>query len=344
MKIFYAIQATGNGHISRAIQLVPYLQKFGEVDCMLSGANATLDADLPIRYRSKGMSLFYTKCGGLDYKRMWKENSLLRAKREARDLPLHQYDIIINDFDFITSQACKMKNLPSVQFGHQASFMSNNTPRPLKRNAFGELILKRYAPATQYIGLHFQPYDDFIFHPVVKDIFVNTGPKDEGYITVYLPAYEQHCIEHHLKALPDVQFQWFLHGIKNIYTEKNITYLPISNNGFNQSLLNCHGIITGGGFETPAEALHLQKRLMSIPIRAQYEQICNAAALSKMGVMVLNNADTPHFSNDITTWLNTPKPVIDQPANNILQTLEYLFDTYPKNADIPAEQLMIGEV
>ena len=32
MKIFYAVQATGNGHISRAMQLYPYLQKFGEVD------------------------------------------------------------------------------------------------------------------------------------------------------------------------------------------------------------------------------------------------------------------------------------------------------------------------
>ena len=43
MKIFYAIQATGNGHISRAIQLYPYLQKFGEVDlgvaCWLPGAS-----------------------------------------------------------------------------------------------------------------------------------------------------------------------------------------------------------------------------------------------------------------------------------------------------------------
>jgi len=26
MKIFYAVQATGNGHISRAIQLMPYLE------------------------------------------------------------------------------------------------------------------------------------------------------------------------------------------------------------------------------------------------------------------------------------------------------------------------------
>ena len=28
MKIFYAVQATGNGHISRAQQLYPYLKQF----------------------------------------------------------------------------------------------------------------------------------------------------------------------------------------------------------------------------------------------------------------------------------------------------------------------------
>ena len=58
---------------------------------------------------------------------------------------------------------------------------------------------------------------------------------------------------------------------------------------FNQSLIHCTGIITGGGFETPAEALHLGKKLMAIPIRGQYEQQCNAAALKEMGVSCQNN-------------------------------------------------------
>ena len=47
MKIFYAVQATGNGHVSRAQQLYPYLQKFGEVDFFISGNNANLDFKLP---------------------------------------------------------------------------------------------------------------------------------------------------------------------------------------------------------------------------------------------------------------------------------------------------------
>jgi UDP-N-acetylglucosamine:LPS N-acetylglucosamine transferase len=63
MKIFYAIQATGNGHISRAVQLYPYLKKYGEIDFFLSGSNASLDFNLPINFVksvliSKEVSLF----------------------------------------------------------------------------------------------------------------------------------------------------------------------------------------------------------------------------------------------------------------------------------------------
>ena len=47
MKIFYAVQATGNGHISRAITLLPYLQMYGTVDIFLSGNNSNLALDAP---------------------------------------------------------------------------------------------------------------------------------------------------------------------------------------------------------------------------------------------------------------------------------------------------------
>lgn len=328
MKIFYAVQATGNGHISRAIELMPYLQKFGEVDVFLSGANASLPAPLPIRYRSKGLSLFYSTCGGLDYKQMFRHNSLFRALKEARDLPVEQYDIVINDFDFITSRACAYKKKPSVQFGHQASFVSENVPRPAKKGHFGELILQRYAPATNYIGLHFQPYDSFIFPPVIKDVFRNGAPKDEGHITVYLSAYERHCLEDHFRAFPHLHFHWFLKETKEITREGNITFHPVNTELFNKSLLNCHGIITGGGFETPAESLFLGKKLLCIPIRGQYEQRCNAAALRQMGVKVLDDIDA-YFATEISLWLNDARPIPKQEANQVSETLTYLVDNYP---------------
>jgi UDP:flavonoid glycosyltransferase YjiC (YdhE family) len=90
--------------------------------------------------------------------------------------------------------------------------------------------------------------------------------------------------------------------------------------------MQCNGIITGGGFETPAEALYMGKKLMSIPIRGQYEQRCNAAALAQMGVTVLDDADTDHFAADISNWLNAPMPDISLEANNVMETLEMVME------------------
>lgn len=325
MKIFYAVQATGNGHISRAMQLMPYLKQYGEVDVFLSGANATLQADLPVKYRSNGLSLFYSTCGGLDFKRMWNDNSILRAHREAKDLPIDQYDVIINDFDYITAKACKLKNKASIQFGHQASFLSRHTPRPDKTNFFGEMVLKHYAKASNYLGLHFKRYDDFIQPPIIKTAIVNADVTNKGHVTVYLPAYEKHCLEKMLVSMTDIHFHWFLHGTKSIEKIGNITYYPVDNHMFNESLISCEGLITGGGFETPAEALFLQKKLVSIPIQSQYEQQCNAAALARLGVKTMKSAKGETFKDEVYKWLNAPALQYKQEANNIPATLEYLF-------------------
>lgn len=328
MKIFYAVQATGNGHISRASQLYPYLKKYGEVDFFLSGNNATLNVNFPVKYRSKGCSLHYSKCGGLDYWSIFRNIKPYSMYKDASSLPLEKYDVIINDFDFVTSLACKLKKLPSVQFGHQASFQSDNTPRPETKSFVGETVLKHYAPASHYIGLHFRPYDTFVQPPVIKTDIVLATPTDKGHVSVYLPSFMQHCLEETFAKLNHIKFHWFLPTIKKPYTFNNVTYFPVDHQLFNESLINCHGLITGGGFETPSEALYLGKKLISIPIRNHYEQQCNAAALKKMGVTVLEDIGEG-FHTIVQNWYETEAKDLYVEANKIDTTLEMLFDLYP---------------
>ncbi|HKO76112.1 MAG TPA: glycosyltransferase family protein [Flavobacterium sp.] len=327
MKIFYAIQATGNGHISRAVQLYPYLKKFGEVDFFLSGNNATLDINLPVKFKSEGCSLHYSTCGGLNYWDIAKNIKPKQIYKDANALPLKNYDVVINDFDSITSLACKLQKVHSIQFGHQASFISSKTPRPEKKSIMGEMILKHYAPSPKNIGLHFDKYDDFIYPPIIKDEIVNAEPKNTGHITVYLPSFQQDCLEKAFNKLPNLKFHWFLSGIESKHTIKNVTYFPVNQQQFNKSLINCEGIITGGGFETPAEALYLGKKILSIPIRKHYEQECNAAALKKLGVPVLYDVED-NFDLIIENWLDSRIKYPAMKANNIKETLEVLFDTY----------------
>lgn len=345
MKIFYAVQATGNGHIARAIELMPYLQQYGEVDIFLSGSNSNLKVPLPVKYKSNGVSLFYGNRGGLDYLKMLQNFSPLQTITTARDLPVEKYDIVLNDFECITSLACKFKNVPSVNFGHQASFLSANTPRPQKKDLIGELVLKNYATANKYIGLHFDQYDDFIYSPVLKEKILNAEAEDQGYITVYLSHYSDEFVISKLKNIPDLRFEVFSKKVSSRTENGNVTLIPIDNDAFVESMIHCTGVITGAGFETPAEALYLGKKLMCLPIKGQYEQLCNAAALQKFNVPVLNNMDD-QFVNEVSNWMNTKnisKLVITNSTESIVSKVietalsirkeenisEYSFSGYP---------------
>ena len=83
--------------------------------------------------------------------------------------------------------------------------------------------------------------------------------------------------------------------------------MPISNEGFTKSMIESAGVITGAGFETPAEALYLGKKLLCLPIRGQYEQLCNAAALKELGVPVVAKMHATFFV-DIAKWYDLPAP------------------------------------
>lgn len=325
MKIFYAVQATGNGHISRAKQILPYLHKHGDVDIFLSGSNSSLDVGLPVKYRSGGISLFFKECGGISYKETIFNNSYLSCFKDIKDLPLEKYDVVINDFDLITAYAAKMKNIKSVQFSHQASFMSENTPRPQKKSYLGESILKRYAPATNYMGMHFKAYDDFIKSPVIKKEVLEGRVTDKGHVTVYLPAVDKVCLQNLFHKLSDIKFHWFLSGVNKVYEDENITFHPISNKGFTESMLSAHGILTGGGFETPSEAMYLHKKIACVPIEDHYEQQCNAEAAKQMGATVWYDLeDDTDTAQNIREWYESNQKTEEIIPNDIEQTIEEL--------------------
>ena len=325
MKILYAIQATGNGHISRGIELLPYLKQYGEVDVFLSGSNSSLHTALPVKYKSKGASLFYGNKGGLDYLKMLKEFSALRIWKEANELPVEKYDVVINDFESITSLACKLKNVPSINFGHQASFKSKNTPRPAKKKFAGEFLLKNYALATSYIGLHFKSYDDFIYSPIIKEDILQAEVKNDGHITVYLSHYSDEILSKHFKQFNQQQFEVFSKKVKSRTRDGNIIFIPVDNKAFNQSMISAAGIITGAGFETPAEALYMGKKLMCLPIKAQYEQLCNAEALKDFNVPIIHTIDDS-FNATVESWLNIAAATPLQLSHSTYETVQIVME------------------
>lgn len=324
MKILYAVQGTGNGHVSRAIELIPLLQQYGEVDIFLSGNKSQVKIPHKIKYKSKGITFSYTKKGRLAYHTTVRELQLRRAHREMRQFPIEQYDLVLNDFEPITAWACRLKNKNSIGFGHQASFHSKATPRPKHRDLIGETVLKYYAPSSHYVGLHFDKYDQDIFLPILRNELYKLPLDQQNHYTIYLSHYHHNQIIPHLVKVPDVRFELFSKHCTHKEVKQNVTLFPINGAAFMQSLASGSGMITGAGFEGPAEAITLGKKLLVLPILGQYEQWCNAEAMKQLGIKVVKKIKAD-FSTTLQDWIENTPVIQKNYPNQTQQMLDYIF-------------------
>jgi len=328
MKILFAIQGTGNGHISRAREIAPLLQQYGELDLLVSGTQAEVSLSQPLKYKFHGFSFVFGTHGGVDKWATYKIMNTRRLWHDIRSLPLKQYDLIVNDFEPVSAWACKLQKIPSVSLSHQCSFVSPKTPRPSRSNV-GEWLLKHYSPTTYHVGFHFERYDDFIHTPVIRSEIRNLETSNLGHYTVYLPAYDDKMLAQLLKKTERVQWHVFSKRQKTEYRDGNVRILPVNNESFNSSLASCDGLLTGGGFEGPAEALFLQKKVLMIPMKNQYEQQCNALAASQLGVPVINEIDD-YFIYHINNWLNDDKKIQVHFPDETAQIVDNLVKQYAK--------------
>lgn len=308
MNILYAIQGTGNGHLSRAVDIIPELKKYGKLDLFVSGAQAEIVLPYPVKYKSKGLSFFFGKQGGINFLKTFQRNSSKDVIQEIKSFPVEKYDLVVNDFEPITAWACKKREVPIIGLSHQSALLSKKSPRPRVIDPFGEWLLKNYAPVKKYVGFHFEQYDKNIFTPVVRTAIREAKVKDLGHYTIYLPAYDDKKLVQLLLKIPKVRWHIFSKHTKRPYHVGRISVYPVSGQDFIESVVTGSGVLCGAGFETPAEVIHLNKKLLVVPMKAQYEQHCNAASLKKMGVPVLKKVKKKSISK-IERWLEEGQPL-----------------------------------
>ncbi len=120
-----------------------------------------------------------------------------------------------------------------------------------------------------------------------------------------------------------LQWEVFSKHCKDTYRSENIRFQPVSlDNIFQDHLYACKGILCNAGFETPAEALYMGKKLCVIPIRNQYELECNAAFLAQMGIPVL-----PKLKNQypqLRKWLDCTENIQIRYEHYIGEILELI--------------------
>ncbi len=290
MKVLYALQGTGNGHVARARELVPLIAQKCELDILVAGTQSQIDLGFPIRFKKYGLTMKYNSNGGVSYWRSFFSNRPVQFFKDVFSLPVKEYDLVLIDFEAITSYACLLRGVKSLQLSHQASYWTESTPRPEARVWHWEFVLRYMSPSPYKIGFHFDAYDTFILPPIIRGEVRQLTPTQGAHYTVYLPAYNAATLARWFERFPNESFTVFTKD-ENVSNTLNTAFLKINNLDFTRSLSRSKGLICSAGFEGPAEAMFLGKKLLITPIRGQYEQAANAICAEREGALVFKQLD-----------------------------------------------------
>lgn len=327
MKILYAIQGTGNGHLSRAKEILPALLKRAQVDVLISGTQSEIKLPYNVKYVYNGISFYFGKNGGIDFLKTFKKNSIFKVFNEIIKCPVKKYDLVINDFEPISAWACILRGVKCISLSHQGTLYTKNVPKPMHTDLIGRFIIKNYARCSNNYGFHFKKYNEKVYTPIIRTAIRLLKKTEKDHYTVYLPAYSDKRIIEVLSKIKGIKWKVFSKNTKKYYQKKNVYIKPINSKKFEKSLASCQGIICGAGFETPAEAIFLKKKLLVIPMKNQYEQHFNAAALEQLGVPIIKSLKTKQIPK-IKNWIESNYELNLEFPNETQQIIDHILYDY----------------
>jgi uncharacterized protein (TIGR00661 family) len=304
MKILYGVQATGNGHITRARTMASELEKVDiDVEYLFSGrpCDKLFNMEPFGAYRCLPGLTFTTEKGKIKYLKTAVNNNLLRFIKDIKSLDLSGYDLVITDFEPVTAWAARIKRVPCIAIGHQYAFKYNI---PIAgSNPLARFIMKIFAPSRRSLGIHWHHFDSAILPPMIEPVNRKLS-YETNKILVYLPFNDKDDVIAWLSVINDYDFYIYC-DIDHAVDKDNIHLRPFSRQGFLDDLASCCGIVSNAGFELLSEGIQCGKKLLVMPLKGQMEQISNALAIKQLGYGdVMNHFDTERLK----IWLSKSNP------------------------------------
>lgn len=303
MKILYAVQGTGNGHLTRArVMANAFANTSVEIDWVFSGRpkDKFFDMEAFGDYKVLRGMTFAIDHGRVNYLKTLFKNNLFVFFKEVKALNVKGYDLAIVDFEPVTGWATKLAGVDSLAISHQASF-KYSIPKS-GNNAFTDMFMNWFAPVKNSIGLHWSDFGAPILPPIIETHLVDENPEEDDFTLVYHPFMELSDVIELLTPLYHHNFKVY-DDVPEVMQLGHIEVLPFSRKGFQQHLAHCSGVMCGAGFELPSEAIHQGKKLLVTPLKGQMEQQSNAKALEELGLgRVCNELN----QECLTNWLAEP--------------------------------------
>ena len=198
-------------------------------------------------------------------------------------------DIIISDFEFYSNLLSKILRIPLVSLDnmHVITQCEIEVPEKYRSDRFRAASVvrsfiqrPRYSLITSYF---FPPVKNpekvKMFLPILRKKVLKLKPTIGDHIMVYQTSDSNQKLLELLKDIPD---EFIIYGFHKEDKIENLTFKNFNEDEFFDDLASARAVITNGGFGLISEALYLQKPILSVPVKKQFEQILNALYLEKL--------------------------------------------------------------
>ncbi|MAF76016.1 MAG: glycosyl transferase [Idiomarinaceae bacterium] len=281
MRILFGVQGTGNGHLSRCHTLSRWLNHYSvDVDYLISGRapSSLFDMSAFGEYQWRQGLSFATQNGRVDYFNTYRQNSFKQFWSDVKALDLSTYDLILTDYEPVSAWAARLAHKPCIGIGRQYAFKEPSLYSKLSLLQRG--LIDYFAPASRWLGMHWQPLDNCI-PPIVREQQSETE-LSERHVLVYLPFENLEQVVDALIPLKSYQFSVFHPSIKQTdnLDAPHILGFPPSREGFKCQFETAEYVLANAGFETTCEALQSDKQFAVKPLRGQFEQHWNSKLLA----------------------------------------------------------------
>ncbi|AEG18833.1 MJ1255/VC2487 family glycosyltransferase [Methanobacterium paludis] len=348
-RILYSICGEGMGHAIRSGVVIKHLAKKNDVVIFTS--------DRAYKYISKKYDNVY-EIGG--FNTVYEDNEVKNRKTFVKGMKgfpkdlknslkimnnvVKEFkpDVIVSDFEFYANIMSKLVKIPLISLDNISVLTQCvlDVPRKYRNDRIrAEGVAysfttkpKRYLITSFFKAPIKNPEKAKMFSPILREEILNLKPELGDHILVYQTSTSNKKL---MDLLQNTNESCIVYGFNEDTVDGNLQFRKFNEDQFYRDLASCKAVIANGGFTMITEALYLQKPVLSIPVKKQFEQILNAIYIERLGYgkfcEQLEKEDLEDFLQNLEGYHDKIKSSYKPKGNEeILRELDETIEDYSK--------------
>lgn len=210
---------------------------------------------------------------------------------------IHEFrpEVVVSDFESWTYIYAKAHGLPVVSVDNMQVINRCRHPKEIldgyeasfdlaKAFVKSKLPFANHYLVTSFFNPPLRKKRTTLLPPILRPSILEAPRSVGDHLLVYQTAEGNETLAQTLQdtGLP-CRVYGMHRGLEEDLIEGNLVHRPFSESGFIADLASARAVVAGGGFTVMSECVYLRKPMLSVPIRAQFEQVLNARWLERLG-------------------------------------------------------------